>query len=168
VVAASIIDLKRFAEIRKNIRGTIVATSGGYDPIHPGHISCIMASKRYGDCLVVIVNGDNFLINKRGKPFMDLQTRSSIVSSIVGVDYVIPFEIENDPTVCEALKAIRPDIFTKGGDRIDHTNIPEWDICQSLGIKIISGVGYNKRWHSSAYLDDWAKFMKDKSNNVHA
>src|SRR5438477_12903333 len=78
--------------------GKIVATSGGFDPIHPGHISCIVESKKYGDTLVVIVNGDAFLTAKKGKPFQNLETRSLVVSGILGVDYVIPFEINNDTT----------------------------------------------------------------------
>ena len=55
--------------------GKVVATSGGFDPIHPGHISCIIESQVYGDVLVVIVNGDSFLTEKKGKPFQDVETR---------------------------------------------------------------------------------------------
>lgn len=94
--------------------GKIVATSGGFDPIHPGHISSLRASAAYGDVVVVIVNGDAFLAAKKGKPFQDLATRSLIVSAIRGVDYVVPFEIENDTTVREALRRLRPAVFTKG------------------------------------------------------
>lgn len=56
---APIVSFKEFAKLRPKL-GKIVATSGGFDPIHPGHISCIIESKKYGDTLVVIVNGDNF------------------------------------------------------------------------------------------------------------
>ena len=135
--------------------GKIVATSGGFDPIHPGHISCIMDSKEYGDTLVVIVNGDAFLTNKKGKPFQDLATRMLIVSALREVDYVVPFEIDNDQTVIQALAALRPDVFTKGGDRIDETSIPEWDTCKKYNIEVISGVGLDKRWSSSDFLREW-------------
>ena len=81
--------------------GRIVVTSGGFDPIHPGHISLLQESRKYGDVVVGLVNGDGFLRAKRGKPFQDLQTRCLIVSAVRFVDYVVPFEIEGDPTVCE-------------------------------------------------------------------
>jgi cytidyltransferase-like protein len=136
--------------------GRIVATSGGYDPVHPGHISSIQASREYGDIVVVIVNGDAFLAAKKGRPFQDLQTRCLIVSAIRGVDYVIPFEIEGDRTVTEALRRLRPDVFTKGGDRVDAESIPEWGVCRELGIEVVTGVGEDKRWSSSWFLQAWA------------
>src|SRR3989344_4393165 len=125
---APIISFEDFAKLRPNL-GKVVATSGGFDPIHPGHISCIIESKKYGDTLAVIVNGDAFLTAKKGRPFQNLKTRCQIVSGIRGVDYVIPFEIKGDQTVSKALEALKPDIFTKGGDRIDQTSIPEWNTC---------------------------------------
>src|SRR3989344_5329941 len=146
-LGAKIISMDEFIFLKPNL-GTIVATSGGFDPIHPGHISCLLESKKYGDTLAVIVNGDAFLRNKKGKPFQDLATRCTIVSAIRGVDFVIPFEIEGDQTVSVALEKIKPHIFTKGGDRIDETTIPEWAVCQKNNIKIISGVGLPKHWSS--------------------
>jgi cytidyltransferase-like protein len=151
---AKIISLGEFAKLRSKL-GKIVATSGGYDPIHPGHISCIIDSKKYGDTLVVIVNGDHFLTAKKGRPFQNLETRSLIVSGIAGVDYVLPFEIKDDSTVNKALEAIRPDIFTKGGDRVDEKTLPEWNTCKKNGIKIVFGVGEDKKWSSSWFLKDW-------------
>lgn len=91
---------------------------------------------------------------------MDLETRCAIVSCLRGVDYVIPFEIENDQTVCEALRRVRPHVFTKGGDRLDYTNIPEWPVCQELGIEIIAQVGRPKFWSSSDFLRDWGEFWQ--------
>ena len=158
---APIISFETFDTLRPTL-GTIVCTSGGFDPIHPGHISCIHESKRHGDTLVVIVNGDTFLTNKKGKPFMDIDTRCHIVAHLRGVDYVIPFEIEDDQTVCKALARIRPHIFTKGGDRIDATSIPEWNICKAQGTQIISGVGQDKKWSSSNFLQDWGEFWKNE------
>jgi cytidyltransferase-like protein len=137
--------------------GRIVATSGGFDPVHPGHISSIQDSARYGDVVVVIVNGDSFLTAKKGRPFQDLKTRSLIVSALRGVDYVVPFEIEGDLTVREALRRLRPHVFTKGGDRVDERSIPEWEVCQEIGTEIVSGVGADKQWSSSWFLDAWAK-----------
>lgn len=153
---AQIITLEDFHAIRADL-GKIVCTSGGFDPIHPGHTSCIIESKQFGDTLVVIVNGDSFLKAKKDKPFMDLATRCQIVASIRHVDYVIPFEIEDDLTVCEALRQIQPHVFTKGGDRTDYTTIPEWPLCQQLGIEIKSQVGLAKAWSSSDLLRDWQR-----------
>ncbi len=158
---AKIISFEEFDKIRDSL-GKIVCTSGGYDPIHPGHASCIYESKKYGDTVVVIVNGDNFLKKKKGKPFMDLRTRCHIVSHIRGADYVIPFEIENDQTVCVALEKIKPHVFTKGGDRVDEKTIPEWDVCKANGIEVISGVGLKKDWSSSDFLREWTEFKKSK------
>ena len=143
--------------------GKVVATSGGFDPVHPGHISCIMESKQYGDTLAVIVNGDAFLRAKKGKPFQDLRTRCSVVSAIRGVDFVIPFEIENDQTVSKALEIIKPHIFTKGGDRVDQKTIPEWGVCEKHNIEIIAEVGMKKEWSSSRFLKEWEEhFLRKK------
>lgn len=151
---AKIVSFKEFEKLRPKL-GKVVVTSGGFDPIHPGHISCIIDSKKYGDTLVVIVNGDSFLTAKKGKPFQNLETRSLIVSGIRGVDYVVPFEIKGDQTVSKALAALKPDVFTKGGDRVDAANIPEWETCKKYNIEVISGVGLEKKWSSSWFLKEW-------------
>ena len=162
---ASIISLEEFKKIRKTLTGVIVATSGGFDPIHPGHISCIIESKKYGDILVVAVNGDNFLRLKKGKPFQDIATRASIVSGIRGVDYVVPFDAdENDISAAAALKGIRPHIFTKGGDR-DFASLPkiEQDLFTRYNIKLITNVGADKRWSSSTFLNEWGAYIKNSA-----
>lgn len=156
-LGARIMSLEDIVKIRPEL-GKIVATSGGFDPIHPGHISCIAESKKYGDTLVVIVNGDAFLAAKKGKPFQDLETRCLIVSSLRGVDFVAPFEIKGDQTVCRALDILKPHVFTKGGDRKDMSTIPEWEVCRENGIEIISGVGADKEWSSSDFLKEWENF----------
>jgi cytidyltransferase-like protein len=153
---AKIISLEEFGKIRGKL-GKVVATSGGYDPIHPGHISLIIESKKHGDTMVVIVNGDWFLSQKKGKPFQSLETRCLIVSGISNVDYVVPFEIEGDMSVNEALKVIKPQVYTKGGDTVDPSTIREWEVCQQNKTEVIFGVGENKKWSSSWFLDDWEK-----------
>ena len=158
---AQILTFDEFNQIRDGL-GRIVCTSGGFDPLHPGHASCIIESKQYGDTLVVVVNGDNFLQRKKGKPFMDLQTRCHLVACLREVDYVIPFEIEDDPTVSQALRLLRPHVFTKGGDRVDNTNIPEWQVCQELGIELVSQVGRPKLWSSSDFLKEWGDFWAER------
>jgi len=141
----------------KRPQGRIVVTSGGFDPIHPGHISLLQESGKYGDVVVAVVNGDAFLRAKKGRPFQDIQTRCLIVSAIRGVDYVVPFELEGDLTVNEALRRLRPAVFTKGGDRVDAESIPEWNICKELGIEIVTGVGAGKQWSSSWFLEAWSQ-----------
>lgn len=153
---AKIISVDQIANLRPKL-GKIVLTSGGYDPIHPGHISCIIESKKFGDTLVVVVNGDAFLAAKKGRPFQSLETRSLIVSGVKEVDYVVPFEIKNDQTVIKALNAIRPHVFTKGGDRDDKDNLPEWATCKKYDIEVVFGVGEDKQWSSSWFLKDWDK-----------
>ena len=153
---AKIVSFEEFDKLKDKL-GTIVCTSGGFDPIHSGHISCFQESKQYANTLVVIVNGDSFLKDKKGKPFMNLSERCSIVSSIKNVDYVIPFEIKNDSTVIKALEKIKPNFFTKGGDRYDEETIAEWDICVKLNIQIITNVGNEKNQTSSSkYLNAWS------------
>ena len=158
---AKIVTIEEINAMRPHL-GRIVATSGGFDPIHPGHISCILASKRYGDTLVVIVNGDAFLTDKKGKPFQDLGTRALIVSALREVDYVVPFEVAGDPTVIQALEQLKPHVFTKGGDRIDETSIPEWETCKRNNIKVISGVGLDKQWSSSDFLRKWEEHARKR------
>ncbi len=164
---AEIVTFEQFDDIRDSRNpGRIVCTSGGFDPIHPGHTTCLVDSRQYGDTLVVIVNGDDFLSRKKGRPFMDVRTRCLIVSCIRGVDFVIPFKIENDATVCEALRRIRPHVFTKGGDRTDHSNIPEWQVCQELGIEVVSQVSLRKDWTSSDFLKNWGEFWSREKTPV--
>jgi cytidyltransferase-like protein len=158
---AKIVSLDEFKKLRPKL-GKIVATSGGYDPIHPGHISLIIESQRYGDTMVVIVNGDNFLATKKGRPFQNLETRSLIVSGIAGVDYVVPFEIKSDMSVNKALQIIKPHVFTKGGDTVDPSTIREWEACQKYDIEVVFGVGDDKQWSSSWFLNDWDQ-AKDKN-----
>lgn len=165
---APVLSLEEFRALRDergDELGVVVATSGGYDPIHPGHVTCIVESQQYGDTLVVIVNGDDFLRNKKGKPFQDIETRAAIVSAIRGVDYVVKFEIENDSTVTEALRAIRPKYFTKGGDRVKGKSLPpsEEAVCTEFDIEIIDGVGRDKVWSSSDFLAEWGAFWAEKN-----
>jgi D-beta-D-heptose 7-phosphate kinase/D-beta-D-heptose 1-phosphate adenosyltransferase len=151
---APVVSFEDFQAARPN--GRLVVTSGGFDPIHPGHISLLQESAQFG-IVVAVVNGDGFLRAKKGRPFQDLETRCLIVSAIRHVDYVVPFEIEGDLTVNEALRRLRPDVFTKGGDRVDADTIAEWETCKELGIEIITGVGAGKQWSSSWFLEAWSQ-----------
>lgn len=154
---APILDFPAIDGLRAGL-GRIVVASGGFDPLHPGHASNLVEAKKLGDTLIALVNGDAFLRRKKGKAFQDLRTRCQIVSFIRGVDYVVPFEIENDQTVCVALRALRPHVFAKGGDRAAPHLVPEWDVCQELGIEMVFGVGAAKEWSSSDFLAEWGEY----------
>ncbi|MDA1194473.1 MAG: adenylyltransferase/cytidyltransferase family protein [Planctomycetota bacterium] len=164
---APILTLEEFAALRdERYLGTIVCTSGGYDPIHPGHVSCIVESKARGDTLVVVVNGDGFLRAKKGRAFQPLDVRCRIVSGLRGVDYVVAFEIEGDMTVAPALRAIRPRWFTKGGDRKVGQTMPaaEEQVCAEFGIEIVDGVGLDKAWSSSDSLRAWGEWVLSQAS----
>jgi D-beta-D-heptose 7-phosphate kinase/D-beta-D-heptose 1-phosphate adenosyltransferase len=155
--AAPIVDFAALDSLRPTL-GRIVATSGGFDPIHPGHASLLLQARKLGDTLVAIVNGDAFLRRKKGKPFQDLRTRCQVVSFLRGVDFVLPFEIEADMTVCEALRRLRPHVFANGGDRASPQDLPEWKVCQEHGIELVFGVGASKQWSSSNFLKEWTAY----------
>ena len=125
----------------------VVAVSGGFDPVHIGHIRYLKEAKKLGDKLLVILNTDDFLIRKKGKPFMVFAERKEILEAIRWVDEVVP-SVDNDQTVCQSLRQYKPDIFAKGGDRT-ISNIPEKDTCTELGIKMVFGVGGTKIQSSS-------------------
>ncbi len=125
-----------------------VAISGYFDPIHVGHLEYIELSKKLGDYLIVIVNNNHQCVLKKGKPFMDEKDRIKIVEAIEWVDEVF-LSIDMDTTVCKSLEAIKPNIFTNGGDRTNE-EIPESMVCKKYGIEILDGLG--KKIRSSSDL----------------
>ncbi len=129
----------------------VVATSGGFDPLHVGHVRLIQAAKKLGDRLIVIVNGDDWLKRKKGYVFMNIKHRMELIKSIKGVDEVMEWD-DGTPTVSGALKKIKPDIFAKGGDRTGSDNVPEAVICKEIGCKIVYNVGNDGKSESSSWL----------------
>ena len=125
-----------------------VAISGYFDPIHVGHLEYIELSKKLGDYLIVIVNNNHQCVLKKGKPFMDEKDRIKIIEAIEWVDEVF-LSIDMDKTVCKSLEAIKPNIFTNGGDRTIE-EIPESIVCKKYGIEILDGLG--KKTRSSSDL----------------
>ena len=137
----------------------IVLITGGFDPLHSGHIAYFKAAKALGDILVVGVNSDAWLTRKKGSPFMPYTERASIVRNIVGVDFVIDFD-DSDNSAKRAIWMVRQSypndkiIFANGGDRTDE-NIPEMDI-QDQNLEFVFGVGgFNKANSSSWILQEW-------------
>ncbi len=140
--------------MKNNKKKIIVAISGGWDPIHVGHIKLFREAKKLGDKLVVILNNDNWLRKKKGYVFMSEKERKEIVEAINGVDRVVITKHKPDPSdtsVCAELKKIKPDIFANGGDRT-LDNIPEVAVCKEIGCKMVFNVGKGGKIQSSAWL----------------
>lgn len=135
----------------------IVAVSMGADPVHVGHLRHIQDAKKLGDRLIVILNNDNWLREKKGYVFMPESERAQILMSFRGVDGVIITKHkvgDKDRSVARELEIIKPDIFAKGGDRnLNNLPEPEKEVCLKYNIEIVSGVGGGKIQSSSWLLD---------------
>jgi len=136
---------------------TIVVVSGGFDPIHSGHIKLIKQARLLGDMLIVGINSDEWLSRKKGRAFMPWQERLCVLNNISSVDEVYTFDDE-DGTACHLLQQVRahyPDakiIFANGGDRTQD-NIPEMSV---NGIEFAFGVGGEDKANSSSWiLQEW-------------
>lgn len=132
----------------------IVAVSGGFDPIHVGHVRMFQEAKKFGDKLVVILNNDNWLRKKKGYVFMPQSERKEIIKAIAGVDKVLLTSHEmdtNDMSICAELKKLHPHVFANGGDRTEK-NIPEIPVCKSIGCKMIFNIGHGGKVQSSSWL----------------
>ncbi|MAG27636.1 cytidyltransferase [Candidatus Pacearchaeota archaeon] len=138
----------------KKCRDTI-AVSGGFDPVHVGHVRMIIDASKHGD-VIVILNSDTWLRNKKGYVFMPWNERAEILESIKGVVKVIPVD-DGDRTVCDALNSLKESVdltyFANGGDRI-NTNTPEISICNKLGIELLWNIGGKKIQSSSSLVND--------------
>lgn len=142
----------KIVEAAKQAGKTIVATSGGFDPLHVGHLRCIQESKPNGnEILIVIVNEDGFLKRKKGKPFMPFEERIEIIRGLRGVDYAVGWD-DGSQTVIGALRILKPHFFTKGGDRSSASVVPEAEICEQIGCTIRYGVGGSTKVQSSTNL----------------
>ena len=113
--------------------------SGGFDPVHIGHLAMIKDANRISDNVIVLLNSDKWLIRKKGKPFMDEKDRVEIVRSIKMVDEVF-LSIDDDKSVCKSLEKIKPHIFANGGDR-STGEVPELTVCKKYNIQITDGLG---------------------------
>jgi len=115
-----------------------VMVSGGFDPVHVGHIRLIQAAAKYGD-VIVIANSDKWLYKEKGFVFMSFSQRKEILNALKGVILVDAVD-DNDGTVCEAIYRHQPDYFANGGQR-HPSNTPEASICEKLGVEMLWGVG---------------------------
>ena len=134
----------------------IIAVSGGFDPVHHGHIRMIEEASKIGP-VMVILNSDKWLKRKKGYIFQPWKDRAYIMGNIKGVRMVVDVN-DDDNTVCEALTRMQPDVFANGGDR-KETNTPEMSLCDKLGIELLWNVGGEKIQSSSSLVNKarWEK-----------
>lgn len=137
----------------------VVIVTGGFDPIHSGHIAYLEAAKSLGDQLVVGLNSDEWLARKKGQPFMPFDERLAVMSRMNMVDWIINFD-DSDGSAKWAIYATRekfPDatiIFANGGDRTS-VNIPEMDV-EDSNVEFVFGVGGEDKKNSSSWiLEEW-------------
>lgn len=150
--------VKNIKKVVKKVK-KVVAVSGGFDPLHIGHVRMFKEAKKLGDKLVVILNNDNWLRKKKGNEFMPELERKEIIESIESVDEVlitnhsenINFKNNYEKSVCEELTKLKPHIFANGGDRFAE-DIPEFKLCNELGIKMVFNVGHGGKVRSSSEL----------------
>ena len=142
----------------------VVAVSGGFDPVHVGHVRMFREAKALGDVLVVIINNDNWIMAKKGVVFMPQDQRRELIESFGCVDQVVLTDHQLDCTdmsVCDALRQVKPDIFANGGDRFQH-NIPEVAVCNELGCQMVFNAGHGGKVQSSSWLlKDYVAKAKD-------
>ena len=134
--------------------------------MHVGHLRCLIESAEFvlkmggRTRLAVIVNGDGFLLRKKGYAFMPESERLEIIAGVKGVDYVVSWD-DGGQTVTGALEILRPFAFTKGGDRNAAENVPEFELCERLDCSVIFNVGGGKIQSSS----DLVRAIKDAESS---
>lgn len=133
----------------------VVAVSGGFDPVHIGHVRMFSEAKKLGDRLVVIINNDNWLRTKKGFIFMPEQERAELISHFADVDEVVitsHTEDDSDRSVSRELANVRPHIFANGGDRNNEADVPETIVCAQYNIEMVFNVGQGGKVQSSSWL----------------
>ena len=138
----------------------IIIVSGGFDPLHSGHLSYFKDAKSIGDKLIVALNSDEWLINKKGKAFMPIEERRLIIDNLSCVDEVIEFADDEHGSATNAIKFVKEKYpndeiyFANGGDRSSNNIIEE----KVPGINFLFGVGGNDKKNSSSWiLKEWNK-----------
>ena len=145
---------KRTVSAGKHPKKVVVAVSGGFDPIHIGHVRMFERARALGDELVVILNNDNWLRAKKGFAFMPEKERKEVIEGLRAVDRVVLTghkPNDRDMSVSRALRAIKPHVFANGGDR-KFDNIPEVPVCEEIGCAMVFNVGKGGKIQSSSWL----------------
>ena len=143
-----------------------VLVTGGFDPLHSGHLAYFKAAKKLGDKLVVGLNSDEWLTAKKGQPFMPFAERLAIIRELECVDNVLSFD-DSDGTACGAIYKLMATtvgeyVFANGGDRTDFTT-PEYKIYgENPNIEFVFGVGGEDKKNSSSWILENYKYPKTK------
>jgi cytidyltransferase-like protein len=138
----------------------LVLVTGGFDPLHKGHIAYLEAAYKLGDGLVVGLNSDAWLQRKKGKHFLDFEDRKAVLDALWMVDEVIAFD-DSDDSARAVIQFCLDNteegvIFANGGDRTS-VNIPEMDV-MSDRLHFVFGVGGQEKLNSSSLiLERWNK-----------
>ena len=142
--------------------GRVVLVTGGFDPLHSGHIAYFKSARELGDHLVVGVNSNAWLTRKKGRPFMPFEERCAIIKELACVDEVIGFN-DDDDSACNAIMQVLSTkgtswsvVFANGGDRI-NTNTPEYKVYgEHTDVEFKFKVGGSNKANSSSWiLDEW-------------
>ena len=133
----------------------VVIVSGGFDPIHSGHIEHFKEAKKLGDILIVGLNSDEWLTRKKGKPFMPIEERMSVIRELRMVDSAVAFNDDNNSSIDlikKALVLFDDVLFANGGDRTQD-NIPEIDeFDKDPRVQFAFGVGGSHKQNSSSWI----------------
>ncbi len=135
---------------------TYYIVSGGFDPLHEGHIAMIKASAEASDGVIILANSDDWLRRKKGKNFYSINTRRAILENIKGVIDVLGFD-DTDNSACDGIRRARAKypndklVFANGGDR-GKDNIPEGNVCRECNIDLVFGVGGDNKANSSSWI----------------
>ena len=148
--------------LKENWISNIIIVSGGFDPVHKGHIRMFREAANLGAQVVVGLNSDEWLTRKKGKPFMSFEERKEILEGFKYVTQVISFD-DSDDTASDVIRRV-DDIykgqdvkifFANGGDRTTD-NVPEMDVCRELKVTMLWGIGGGKI-QSSSWLTNGEK-----------
>ena len=147
---------------KENWIKNVIIVSGGFDPVHKGHIRMFREAANLGAQVIVGLNSDEWLSRKKGKPFMEWEERAEILESCKFVDQVISFD-DSDDTASNAIEKVHlmyssgyNIYFANGGDR-KKGNVPELHTCKNMNVTMLWGIGGDKIQSSSDLTANWEK-----------